>query len=767
MKNKRMEFWVFLLTTAAMGVYLLWRVLCTQPLGDPWYVVALGVVLTLCEVDAALGLLQTLWQKRKLEALELPELPEGWFPAVDVLVAVQDEPQDLLLKTVNACTHLQYPDPSLVHIYVCCDEPRPEIAALCTKIGVTLLEHRGNTQGKAGNLNHGLLQSASPLVVALDADTLPQSDFLLRTVPYFFLPKLQKDPQGRWGERKPEEGEQAVKIGLVQAPQNFYNPELFQHSLFVEKTVADPQAFFSKEVNVLRNQLNASCRTGSTAVLSRQALQDIGGFPCDALTEDFEAGILVQTHGYTRLVTGEALASGQTPVTVKSLLAQRVRWARGVIQSIKNTHAAVNGRLPLSARLSYLGLFSYWWSFARRLVFLLTPILFGLLGWRSVHADFWPILLFWVPAHLLASMALRFLDSDPRTRRWPQILDTAMMPYLILPVALETFGLTRPHSTALLKSHRPQSPVPQDRSFRYALPHLLLMGLTLAALFHVLQGQYGMALLSRGPILFWLVYNLLHSAFGVFFMLSRPQHRSSERFAATEELTVSQENRTLRGLTSDVSEGGLSFVLDRPAYLSPDAPLRLQVKTPRYEAAFTGLLTYVKQAGSQWRYSVRLHEIDLPNRRQYLQIVHDRPRPLPAKMDSWVNVADDLIANMALRMEKPTWDKRAFPRIQLDRPMASAEGLSGTLLNFNYHNALMDLGSAPPPKRLTLPLSQGLSLLLSSPQPGPGGTLYAVQNWQELAYSEAFAALLNQWLQENEENHAEQLRLESIGGMPR
>ena len=38
---------------------------------------------------------------------------------------------------------------------------------------------------KAGNLNHALEHSNSPYILTLDADMIPKSDFLMKTIPYF------------------------------------------------------------------------------------------------------------------------------------------------------------------------------------------------------------------------------------------------------------------------------------------------------------------------------------------------------------------------------------------------------------------------------------------------------------------------------------------------------------------------------------------------------------------------------------------------------
>ena len=84
----------------------------------------------------------------------------------------------------------------------------------------------------------------------------------------------------------------------------------------------------------------------------------------------------------------QPLASGLAPTSIKSMVTQRIRWARGVIQSIRNTKLITNKGLSVSARISYLLSYSYWWSFGRRLVFTFAPIMFALFDLQVVNTTF-------------------------------------------------------------------------------------------------------------------------------------------------------------------------------------------------------------------------------------------------------------------------------------------------------------------------------------------------------------------------------------------
>lgn len=747
-KKKKLQTFLFISTVCVMSIYLLWRLFFTLPFQEGIFALIMGCLLLYSEIIAALGTFELFWRKNKEFELELPTIPEDWFPHVDVFVATHNEPAELLYNTVNACTFMDYPDKAKVHIYLCDDGDREEVARLAARLGVGYLGLSGNKHAKSGNLNNALSKTTSPLVVTLDADMIPKHGFLMKSVPYFFLPRLKKTPEGDWVERLPEEIDPAYRIGFIQTPQNFYNPDLFQYNLFAERNIPNEQDFFTKEVNVMRNSSNAAAYTGSNTVLARSALEEIGGFPTDTITEDFETGIKIQSLGYTTYATTEVLASGLTPTSIKSLISQRVRWARGVIQSIRNCRVPFNKGLSPAARISYMVSHSYWWSFARRLIFTMSPILFALFDVRIAVCGFWDLLIFWGPSHLLYSLSMRSLSSDTRNQRWCQIIDTILAPYLVIPVILETIGMHQMKFKVTRKNGKERE---KEFTLPYAIPHLILLGLSLAALIRFTSGKYGMALIYSSIIIFWLTYNVINLLYALFFMWGRKIYRKNERFDAAEPLRVTYDGRTLDTVTVNVSEGGLAFALARAEYIPSDQPISFLMYNDRYRASFSGFLVYVKQAGDVWHYGVRIHALDEKNRRQYMQLVYDRMHSLPTQLNVWITAFDDLTANMSKRMERQRLDMRMLPRIELNRPIKFRDGSTALLADFNYRYAL--LRDFPEPRedacQYECVLVKGLSLVLrpvkTSWDSGRDGILMEVVNWKSLRYHLGFAWLLDRW----------------------
>jgi cellulose synthase (UDP-forming) len=156
---------------------------------------------------------------------------------------------------------LDYPDKSKVHISLRTTATVPRWRNLRNSSASGIFRSP-TIRSESGNLNNALRQTHSPLVATFDADMIARREFLMETVPYFFLPRMQhKD--GAWEIRKPEEIDPNYKIGFIQTPQSFYNPDLFQFNLYAEQNIPNEQDFFSRQINVMRNSTNAVSYTAA------------------------------------------------------------------------------------------------------------------------------------------------------------------------------------------------------------------------------------------------------------------------------------------------------------------------------------------------------------------------------------------------------------------------------------------------------------------------------------------------------------------------
>ena len=82
-----------------------------------------------------------------------------------------------------------------------------------------------------------------------------------------------------------------------------------------------------------RDSLGAIICHGTSFILRRQALDDIGGFPGETLSEDWATSIKLQSAGYKTCYLNELLSAGVAAEFTSEFVTQRLRWARGTLQS--------------------------------------------------------------------------------------------------------------------------------------------------------------------------------------------------------------------------------------------------------------------------------------------------------------------------------------------------------------------------------------------------------------------------------------------------
>ena len=668
-KKKILYVTAFILTV----IYLVWRGLYTLPWDESVFALVFGILLWISEIISNFTAVVLIWSKNSSKEITKPDVLPGQFPDVDVFIATHNEEVELLLKTVNAAVNMAYPDKTKVHIYLSDDSSRTEVRELASQFSIGYIGLQGNKHAKSGNLNNALSQTHSPLIATFDADMIPYSNFLLETVPYFV---------DDWIQHADEDKEKP--LGLIQTPQSFYNADLFQFNLFSENSIPNEQDFFSREVNVLNNAQDAAIYTGSNTLILRKAIDDAGGFPLNTITEDFELGARINAEGYRNISTAEPLASGLTPTDIPSAIKQRVRWGRGVVQSVHNLGILTNKNLTFRQKLIFINSYLYWWSFIRRLLYIMAPILFTVFGIKVVDTDFWTLLLFWLPSYYFIHLSMQDLSSDIRTQRWGEVQETIFAPYMVLPVFLQTIGIKENKFKVTNKAA-----VQSKKDILYGIPHFILLLLTIIGIVTFNYGKYGSEIFYGSVITFWLLTHLFNLTFSVLFFLGRPIYRKSERFLAENPILVKHNGKEYQLVTKNHSENGLSFLSEDPLYFPEDAVLHFTIEKNKYRTHLTGKVVRVFEESSGWVYGVELEEIPFEEYLQYLLVIYDGfNQSLPQFRDPWVNSFDRFMDNISRRLRgngNIRNEISKFPIIQINEEV-DVSGAKLLLRRFNYHH---------------------------------------------------------------------------------
>ncbi|TSB45449.1 glycosyltransferase [Alkalicoccobacillus porphyridii] len=544
---------LIVLFLAINAIYLGWRAAYTLPTMNTISIIA-GIVLLLTEIA---GFLQSIvfsiisWRPFNRKHIPLSEFKE--LPTVDIFIATYNESEDLLKRTIAATTLIRYPK-NLLTIYVCDDGRRQSVRELCQEFGIHYLDRKDNSHAKAGNLNHALTKSKGEIVVTMDADMVPQANFLERTIGQFTDEKMV----------------------FVQAPQVFYNDDPFQYNLFFEDRITNEQDFFMRHLEQGKDRFNATMYVGSNALFRRTALEEVGGFATGVITEDMATGMLLQSDNRNSAFINETLAVGLSPETYADLLKQRDRWCRGNIQVIRKWNPLTLKGLSFMQRLLYMDGIHYWFFGLYKMVFLLAPLLFLVFNIYSLEVSFNELLWFWVPAFLSSQLMFKALADKKRTVLWSHVYEVAMAPYMAISVLSEIFLKKK------FKFNVTRKGVQTDqRRFLWmtSMPYLVLAGLTVAALvkvvlYYLFPEQYHVNPDVLYINIFWVLYNAAAIILAIFLSFERPRHRNSERFPIDLQGVLHAEDASVSFRVLNISESGARIELDAlslESYLSNES----------------------------------------------------------------------------------------------------------------------------------------------------------------------------------------------------
>ena len=256
---------LFVISMVVSGRYLWWR--CTSTLNtDSAMGIFLSCLLLAAELYAfvvmVLGYFQVCWVLDR-KPYPMPNDQALW-PHVDIFIPTYNESLDVVKPTVFAALNLQWPADKL-HVYILDDGSRPLFEEFAKQVGAGYIKREEHNHAKAGNINHAMTVTNGEFVTIFDCDHVPSSDFLVKTMGW-----LIKDPN----------------IALVQTPHHFYSPDPFEKNLHLDRTMPIENSLFHDFIQKGNDTWNATMFCGSSAVMRRKALEEVGGIAVETVTED-------------------------------------------------------------------------------------------------------------------------------------------------------------------------------------------------------------------------------------------------------------------------------------------------------------------------------------------------------------------------------------------------------------------------------------------------------------------------------------------------
>jgi cellulose synthase (UDP-forming) len=356
-----------------------------------------------------------------------PKVAAQNLPTVDILVPSYNEPTEMLAVTLSAAKNMHYP--AHKRTVVLCDDGgtdqrcnssdpalaekarkrRAELQQLCADLGIVYSTRAKNEHAKAGNMSAALEKLNGDLVVVFDADHVPSRDFLARTVGYFVV-----DP----------------KLFLVQTPHFFLNPDPVERNIGLREDCPPENEMFYHQGHRGLDRWGGAFFCGSASVLRRAALDDVGGFAGETITEDAETALEIHSRGWKSIYVDHAMIAGLQPETFVTFIEQRGRWAAGMMQLLMLKNPLRRKGMSLSQRLCYLNSMTFWLFPLVRMIFIIAPLAYLFFGLQIFVATIEEVLVY-----MGGYMAISFMVQNALYARvrWPlisELYETAQAPYL-------------------------------------------------------------------------------------------------------------------------------------------------------------------------------------------------------------------------------------------------------------------------------------------------------------------------------------------------
>ena len=443
--------------------------------------------------------------------------PAERLPDVDVFVATYNEEWTILEKTLVGILALDWPKEKL-KVWVLDDGRRPWLADRCAAIGVNYVTRPDSRGKKAGNHNHALSVTQAPFILSLDADFVPFSNFLYRTVGFMLDPN---DP----------------KVAVVQTPQSFYNTDVTRANLGLWRECSDELEMFFREIQPARDAWNCAFYCGSSALLRRSALESIKGFETETDIEDQATSVKLLASGWHARYLDERLSLGLSAESTAALHDQRNRWCRGSMQIAFMTYGPFGRGLSLVQRIFFSQL--HWVvGSVTPLAYIAAPLLIWLADWQP-YPPARPLELLAIPAIVFAviSTAICWMSRG----WWLPLLSPAQQLFLaieLLPTAVTS--LIKPFGKPLIKIKpvTDKGPMASIRRIDYftagSLGILLIVMLIALAMAALTDGGPYNSPLQRLAAVLWTLY-ALSVTFLAFLMCFQPAPaRTEERFEIGE-----------------------------------------------------------------------------------------------------------------------------------------------------------------------------------------------------------------------------------------
>lgn len=594
------------LSVTTSSRYLWWRYTETLNWDDP-LALALGGGLLLAETYAwlvlILGFFQTI-NPLERKPIPLPKNTDLW-PTVDVYIPTYNEPLSVVRPTTLAALSIDWPADKL-NVYILDDGKRSEFKDFAAEIGVGYLARSDNNHAKAGNMNSAMRYTDGEYIAIFDCDHVPARSFLQMTMGQFL-----KDS----------------KVCLVQTPHHFFSADPFERNLNNHSQIPNENMLFYGLIQDGNDMWDATFFCGSCAVLKRAALNDIGGFAFETVTEDAHTALRMQRAGYKTAYINIPQAAGLATDSLSAHIGQRIRWARGMAQIFRLDNPLMGKGLSFPQRLCYINAMLHFLSGIPRIVFLTAPLALIYFNAYIIYAPFIAIFIYVVPTLIQIKATNSRIQGKYRYSFWGEVYESVLAWYILKPT---TVALFNPNKGKFNVTEKGGLNDEEHYDWGISKPYLILLLINLLGiivgvlrLFLGDSSQIGVLIISMG----WAFYNIIILGAAVAVAAEARQVRHSHRIKANFPAGVRLANgHTLKVKITDYSDNGVGIETEHAHLCRVNDKIELLMSRGNKQFSFT---TYVCNTRKK-QIGLTLKDLSLEKQRAFIQCTFSRA-------DAWLD----------------------------------------------------------------------------------------------------------------------------------
>ncbi|MDG1805511.1 cellulose synthase family protein [Flavicella sp.] len=274
------------------------------------YLLALTLILSFsfAQLNLLFNFLKSKKAKNKDEKYDFTDPDQ--IPFVTIQLPVYNEIY-VMERLLNKMVELEYPKDKL-EFQVLDDSTDESVTSTLLQIEKLRKEghnieyiHRTNRKGfKAGALKAGLEIAKGEFIAIFDADFLPESNWLYKTIPFF----------------------KNEKIGVVQTRWGHINRD---YSLLTKIQAFALDAHFTLEQVGRNSQGHFINFNGTAGVWRKTCILDSGNWEGDTLTEDLDLSYRAQLKDWKFKYLVDVETPAELPVVISAARSQQFRWNKG------------------------------------------------------------------------------------------------------------------------------------------------------------------------------------------------------------------------------------------------------------------------------------------------------------------------------------------------------------------------------------------------------------------------------------------------------